>query len=542
MYTGSRISKATGLRRIHARLRAALLFLALVLIAYASARMLGPRTRAWDVAEVPVAFWTWHSSTPAQADVQSAIDATGARILFIRSGQIDCDGNAVRRIRAVTGRFPVGVDIHLVYNATPELLSRIEGLDSAAFATEVARSYEADAERARRDGARVVGMQLDIDEPTRLLTKYEQLLGAVRERLPNGTILSITGLATWMNSHEVRRVVAACDFWVLQCYGGPVPERLDRATPIASPEQVARAVDRARAIGRPFYAGLAAYGYAIHYSRSGEFIEMSGSLDPSLAAQSPDLELVERKPFEAIPISGDGTIASEQRLVYRAREDAAIGEFGLRSGEWLVLDLPSAESLRASARVVRERSGDRLLGICVFRLPAEDDPTTLTIHEVQTALTDGAPTVAAAAYVKKITRKNASAVDDHRVLAVTITNAGSARALLGGDAITVDLRVPSGSVRHVTLDGFASFKTLYQRPIGKPAVDGEFLQPCGPARANVVRLAAPVWRPGDGPTALLEMAGETPPSIAILITVRTEAGRVWRDQQIVQGSDSGVTR
>jgi hypothetical protein len=527
---------AAAFGRIPARLRAALLLLALGLIAYASWRLLAQRTRAWAVAEVPIAFWTWHSSAPAQADVQRAIDAAGARTLFIRAGQIDFDGNAVRRIRAVRGRFPVGVEIHLVYNATPDLLSQIERLDSAAFTSEVARSYEADAERARRDGAQVAGVQLDIDVPTRLLPKYEQFLGAMRERLPNWTILSITGLATWMNSPEAAGVVAAADFWVLQCYGATVPERLDRATPISSPQQVARAVDRARALGRPFYAGLAAYGYAIRYARNGEFIEMSGSLDPSLVAQSPDLELVERNPFAATPVSDGGAIASEQRLVYRAREDAAIGELGLRAGEWLVLDLPTAESLRASARAVRERAGDRLLGICVFRLPAEDDPTTLTIQEVQTALTDVAPTVAATVTIKPTVRNDASADDDSGVLAVTIANGGSASALVGGDAMIVELRVPAGSVRRVSLDGFASSKMLYERPGGKPAAGGEALQPCGPGRANVVRLEAPAWRPGDGPTAFLEMAGEMPQSISILITVRTDAGRVWRDERIVKVS------
>jgi hypothetical protein len=533
--------RAAGLRPIPARLRAALLLLALGLIAYASWRLLAQRTRAWAVAEVPVAFWTWHSSTPAQADVQRAIDGARARTLFIRAGQIDYDQNAVRRIRAVTGRFPVGVEIHLVYNATPDLLSQIERLDSASFASEIARCYEADAERAMRDGARVAGVQLDIDVPTRLLPKYEQFLGAIRERLPKGAILSITGLATWMNSPEVARVVAASDFWVLQCYGATVPERLDRVTPISSPQQVARAVDRARAVGRPFYAGLAAYGYAIRFARNGKFIEMSGSLDPSLVAQSPDLELVERKPFAATPVSDGGAIASEDRLVYRAREDAAIGELGLRAGEWLVLDLPTAESLRASARAVRERAGDRLLGICVFRLPAEDDPTTLTIQEVQSALADVPPTVAATANMKMIARDDARADDDRRVLTVTIQNAGSASALVGGDALTVDLRIPAGSVRRVSLDGFASSKMLYERPGAKAAVDGEALQPCGPGRANVVRLAASAWRPGDGPTAFLELATEMPQSISILITVRTDSGRVWRDERIVKVSDGGVT-
>jgi hypothetical protein len=60
----------------------------------------------------------------------------------------------------------------------------------------------------------------------------------------------------------------------------------------------------------------------------------------------------------------------------------------MHAGDALIVDSPSAESLRVSARLVRELAGERLLGICVFRLPATDDPATLTIAQVATALAD----------------------------------------------------------------------------------------------------------------------------------------------------------
>ena len=44
----------------------------------------------------------------------------------------------------------------------------------------------------------------------------------------------------------------------------------------------------------------------------------------------------------------------------------------MRAGESLVFDLPSAETLRASAQAVRANAGEQLLGICVFRLPSSN--------------------------------------------------------------------------------------------------------------------------------------------------------------------------
>ena len=60
----------------------------------------------------------------------------------------------------------------------------------------------------------------------------------------------------------------------------------------------------------------------------------------------------------------------------------------MRAGDVLVIDLPAAETLRIAARITRELAGEKLLGICVFRLPAHDDPATLTVEQVTKALND----------------------------------------------------------------------------------------------------------------------------------------------------------
>src|SRR5207237_4925416 len=140
------------------------------------------------------------------------------------------------RVRAVTGRMPRGVELHLVYNATPALLAGFEGTDEKELAAAVAGAFRQDAARAAgegdgneddsqgRDGggegdghgvtgghvgqgggngrvggghggtggARVIGLQLDLDVPTRLLARYGRVLRETRALLPEGTLLSVT--------------------------------------------------------------------------------------------------------------------------------------------------------------------------------------------------------------------------------------------------------------------------------------------------------------------------------------------------------------
>jgi Protein of unknown function (DUF3142) len=192
--------------------------------------------RAWKPEEVAVAFWSWRAETPAQDEVERASKETRARVLFMRAGQFDFDAGRVTRVRAVKGRAPTNIELHLVYNATPALLDAFERVDEGALASAAVETFHADSERMTKEGARVVGLQLDLDVPTRLLSRYGRVLQTARASLPANTRLSITGLPTWMNaSATLRETLRAVDFWVPQLYGAEIPATPERLVPIASP-------------------------------------------------------------------------------------------------------------------------------------------------------------------------------------------------------------------------------------------------------------------------------------------------------------------
>lgn len=370
----------SNLRRLSAHRTLLAAVLLLLLSATLAWSFYAPKPRPLAVGEVPIAFWAWRTEAPTKADVNAAVRKTNAKTLFLRAGQMDYDQGQIKRIRAVTGQLPRTMELHLVYNGTRKLLAELERIEAVSLARSLAETYNVDVEQASRDQAQIAGLQLDLDVPTRLLPRYAALLAELRQRLAPNTKLSITGLPTWANHHELDAVLAAVDFWIPQCYGAEIPAHLTKRIPISSPTDVARTITKVRQLGKPFYAGLSAYSYAILYARDGSLMELRGDLDPARAAQNKSLALIERQTFK-----GEAS-TSEMRYVYRANSDVVLDGLIIRAGESLVFDLPSAETLRASARAVRKNAGAALLGICVFRLPSSNDETTLSVGEMVAAL------------------------------------------------------------------------------------------------------------------------------------------------------------
>ncbi len=246
-----RLSRGRKLLRL---LAAAAAVPALMLVAAGWRRAHAPR--AWGPGEVPVAFWSWRAEAPTRDEVERAAAETGARTLFLRAGQFELmKSGGVGRVRAVAGVMPQGCELHLVYNATPRLLKEFERVDEKALAACVVETFRADTARAERDGARVLGLQLDLDVPTRLLPRYRSVLRETRFALPAGVKLSVTGLPTWMESKELAGVLAEVDFWAPQFYGAEIPATVGRAIPIASPLDVARGVETRARAGRALLRG-----------------------------------------------------------------------------------------------------------------------------------------------------------------------------------------------------------------------------------------------------------------------------------------------
>ena len=484
------------------------------------------RPRAWQPNEVKTAFWAWNNEAVDQEEIDAAIKKANASTIFLRTGQFDFEKEKVAKIRATTGKFPRGIEIHLVYNATPSLLTQFEKIDSQVLVQEIIQTFKKDCERASKDGANIAGLQLDFDVPTRLLPRYGELLKNIRQSLSSNTKLSITGSPTWMDSTELSKTLEAVDFWTPQFYGSKIPDNINEQIPITSTEYVVQQTARARSLGKPFYAGLPAYGYTILYSQEGKRLELRGDLNPLRVATDSNFEHLECKPFSKTKAKSS-QITSEWRCLYRARYDGSIDGLNFRADDRLILDIPTASTLRETARAVREEAGPGLLGICVFRLPKSEDRTNLTLDQIASALSDRQTNDYTEVRLSKDKEENLS---DNR-LVITAENRGTTGSRLGDGAFSLTIKFKPGSLSGIgALDGFysADFLCADETQSKKSAA-----RPCSVRRANLLRLKTRAWMPDSEAKAVLIFDQSAPTSANITTAMRADDGRTINQEQTI---------
>lgn len=481
--------------RPHYLLLASVLFGTAISAAYLSVES---SRRTWAAEEVPIAFWAWKNSAPSETEISDARRRSGVGDLFVWAGQLDLIDGEVVRDRQMRGYLPNAVKVHLVYNGTRKLLDNLGSTDPEMLAEAIAKTYLADLGSQNLKGVKAVGIQLDLDYPTRLLPRYGETIRRLREKLPPATIISVTGLPTWMNNPEISKVLDAVDLWTPQLYGAEIPTRIDKPIPISSTGDIRRWLGKIRKLNKPFYAGLAAYGYTILYDRSGDLVSLRGDIDLSSILSSVSLEFVRQE-----------NLGGNVRYIFRARSDLVLDSLVIAKGESLVFDTLSPASLREAARAVREEAGDRLLGICVFRLPTADDRTNLRLGEIVDALRDRPMTSDVGVSVEKAS---------DRKFTLSAVNHGSASSL-AQNALTIDLYVPPGSVRGVTsISGFYGYEPMCAAGSGLP-------RKCSSGRADVIRLTKNSWRPGDEASICLIANWQPNDGMTAFVTTRDENGR-----------------
>ncbi|HEY2847343.1 MAG TPA: DUF3142 domain-containing protein [Pyrinomonadaceae bacterium] len=452
----------------------------------------GPRPRSVD--SVPIAFWAWRLSTPEQEEVERAASVTGSRSLFIHAGQFDLANGAVERVRPVKGQFPTGIETHLVYNAKRVVLDSWEHVDLNAAAATTAQTFAEDTKRAHGDGAEIDGIQLDLDIPERMLGRYREFLHLLRGKLPPNTKLSITGLASWANSSDLPAVLAETDFWLPQFYGYGLAIQAGDRMAIGSEKEVTAVIDRIRSLNKPFYAGLAAFAFTTLYNRSGAIAELRGDIGVEDILESGLFELGNRDLIEG-----------ENRSEFIVKKEGVVDGLTVQPGELLVFQTPTSASLAVAAGAARERGGDTLLGICLFRLPTANDTSALSLEEIQAAVLD----------VPTHPTTDITSEQDRTNLTFVVRERGSARSAAGDAGITVDIRVPAGSVS----DSFdASYSTWC----------GDFASAvrCTSRRGDLIRLNLQSARPGEEFRVSLPIKTGLPPQLQVRVITHVDDGRI----------------
>jgi hypothetical protein len=138
----------------------------------------------------------------------------------------------------------------------------------------------------RRGAVPIAGLEIDHDCATARLAAYADFLTALHGQLGGALPLSVTGLATWLGSAELDRVIQASDELVLQVHAVLTP----RAGLFDGP-QARGWIDRMAArTTKPFRVALPAYGARVHWDKDGRLLSVE-SERPLLAGDADAAEL-----------------------------------------------------------------------------------------------------------------------------------------------------------------------------------------------------------------------------------------------------------
>jgi hypothetical protein len=248
---------------------------------------------------------------------------------------------------------------------------------AAAFA-----QVEAQAARA---GQRVVGLQLDVDCPTRRLGAYADFFRDLRPRV-RGRRLSVTALLDWFGrGTDVDDLLASVDEYVPQFYDAGAQ---GLGTAIAEPIDPRRWAAVFNGFTTPYRIGVATFGRIQRVRSSAEGV-------------------VAREPFRDVTLLD---LWSQGLRVARADRNGAAEQVvtwdvaraippALQAGDAVEAVLPTREAVRRGAEAAHAFGG-LCAGVVFFRWPGADETLLMTPDEVAASLNgerpDAVPRVQAA--------------------------------------------------------------------------------------------------------------------------------------------------
>lgn len=440
----------------------------------------------WRRAQTPLppltkSLWYWHRPFRLKPAEVVSLRSAGVSELFVHAGLLcrnDEDGALGITLRQSWASRAEGLKVHLVFNASSDVLGRLETIPEATLATTLAEAALAQKQTAQRVGVEVIGLQCDLDFPTRLLPRYATLLKALRQKLP-GWQLSATLLSSWYSSPKLDPVLDALDFSVPQFYEAQTPRGYRDFTPIFSPMVLERGLRAAGRRGKPFRAGLPAYGHALVFDGSGRLRGMYRDGGADTLSADPAFRSVRA---ETDPKTGN------RRVEFTAAQAGAV-DFRI------LFDLPTLHSVQKALGTVVEQRPRNCTGVVLFRLPELGETSTLPLATLTALLTQESPAPKIRARIRTKPAAAWSAIESGQeagtAVFVDLINEGTASTALGPDSVTLDLALPGPGVVAVAPGGFATARLLGENPE----------QTVSPVRAKNVRWSAPTLAAGATVTA-----------------------------------------
>jgi hypothetical protein len=452
-----------------------------------------------------VGIWYWHTPFQVSKDELGWLKKIGVSTLYVRAATFTTDGVRVKpKMPQRWQSNAEGMPVVLVYNFDAGLRSHFEALPNKGMADEV------------------VGVQMDVDCPTRLLPKYADLLRLTRVglvangALAHGESFSATALQTWLTSNDYGKLAEACDFVVPQFYEGRVGRKVGDVQPIADTQNIAPGMRRADAVGKPFFVGVATYGHSLIYDERGKLVGMYHGMPPEEALRHPSLRF-----DRTTPLTEKGQGIGENVLVLHAVHP---DQNGRGMGYRIAYVLPTSKMLARELESVHANPSSNCRGVIIYRYPELGDEFSLPLPTVAQVFA-GKPTNLE--IKPELTRRAApwSLIGDRPAAkktpfdySVSLRSIGTSSSLASPDAVTVLVYFNGEGLDEAAVGDFDEVK------MGRVDPRKQFI-PCAAAHANAVLYRRNVLLPGVRiRSGSISVSADGPRPAHVYWTVRNDDG------------------
>ena len=153
--------------------------------------------------------------------------------------------------------------------------------DIPSLAERIKKEYACIKNKALKAGKRLRTLQVDLDCPVSKLDAYADLMRALEQNLPEGTVLSFTALPCHLKSWSFTKLAESADFYVLQVHGLEVPQNISDKVSVYNHRTAENAVTLAETLGCPYLLALPDYAYQLNFdSETGKFLYLNAEKIP----------------------------------------------------------------------------------------------------------------------------------------------------------------------------------------------------------------------------------------------------------------------
>ncbi len=319
------------------------------------------------VAGFPIDYWDWGANRVLTTDEIDTLNKLGSRYVFSLCGFI-------RNVEGVPQWEPEGRPSAPIPGKQQYLVVRID----AAFAKRIDSDVPPELMSTILQGWErnrttvTIGLQLDCDVPTKKLAAYITFLKDIRRALPADIHLSITMLVDWIHSEHLTELMHVVDLVAPQFYNTYVPLDPHGSTPLLGAQDLATALAKLDAVGRPYRIGLPTYEQCSFYDSDGTLLKPAISLSPE----------------QALTAGGITTkvVHNYENIIYiRFPQAVKAGGHNFKAGQQVVFASTTPQGLANEFAVIRNFKPQHCDGVLLFRLPGRESTHSLSIPQVLAA-------------------------------------------------------------------------------------------------------------------------------------------------------------